>query len=71
MAVTIAPKYSVQSSQSDNLDNACQAIEVALQELVNNGATSAKLDAVWAKHSNDTAMLAAVKVSISSGNRIV
>jgi hypothetical protein len=70
MAVTIQPKFSNQAAQSANpAENAYQAIEVALQELVNNGVTSVD-NAVWAKHSNDTGVRDAVNTSIGAGKRI-
>ena len=58
-----------QSDRHNNVDNACQAIETAMQELVANGATAAQIDAVWAAHSNDTNLKTAVKASIASGQR--
>jgi len=68
MSVSINPKYSNQTGTT-NVDNACQAIETAMQELVANGATAAQIDAVWAAHSNDTNLKTAVKASIASGQR--
>jgi len=48
------------------VDNALQAIEVALQELVSCNATQALITARWAKHSNDAALGVAIVAAASN-----
>lgn len=45
-------------------DEALKAIEFAMREIANMGATTADIDARWSKHSNDVALREAVKASL-------